>query len=742
VADFNEDDVVDGADLSILMTYFNTQISAYDLNSDGAVNVVDLTILMTQWGPVPECAKQKTALPVLVGGANNVNYNPELAEAIGYQPAVIFGGGQIGDSNNNGLAEPTEITTLINTINESLPPDFDGCLLVDIENAPFDYWQEGPDSPNYAQGVETIRAFLTAAIEARPEAKVGVYPLPYFPSNNPGYQQFWFDKSALQAKWDTYLEMHSAFSDLVKCAAPSYYDGLPSPFTSQAGQKNFYLHKRVLTDLGRAAFPEAQTCAVVWNAYHPAAGGGNYKLPGHMVIPDEEFKADQLQTAMDAEVKCVLNWFPYAYYMGLARADYQPGESPYYEHKVYWTKLLDGVPAEGETAPPGPWDGQPLNHLLNYCNTDAPDDNQGFFGPKFDADCPGLPPQIDYAGCPGQHPSEGGEPGACDLYHLQQTFTRNLMAFQEVALDRDGDTLFTNVDNCPLVANADQTDGDQDGIGDACDICVDIPNPDQHDGDGDGVGDACDDIDGDGAMDLYDDDADGDGMLNGSDICPYVSNPGQEDLDGDGFGDVCDVQTCGNGVLEQVYPADCNPTTMCDLEQCDDGNTAGGDGCSPDCQFEEYPVATFTASPTSGVAPLTVTFDATGSFDPDGQLVSYEWDFEGDGVADLVEATHQPFTHDYALGTYHPSLTVTDDVGYTKNYTLTSDVIAFQCGDGDLNNDGAVTATDLTAIVLNWGQCPVDGVCPWDLSGDGVVDVQDLVQLMFYFGPCSPPPPP
>jgi len=81
----------------------------------------------------------------------------------------------------------------------------------------------------------------------------------------------------------------------------------------------------------------------------------------------------------------------------------------------------------------------------------------------------------------------------------------------------------------------------------------------------------------------------------------------------------------------------------------------------------QSPQAEFSFYLPSGEAELTVntvvTFDGSGSSDPDGRIVSYEWDFDGDGVYDLAsDSPTVEWLYDGA-GDYQASLRVTDDDG-------------------------------------------------------------------------------
>ncbi|MGH3031770.1 MAG: DUF7594 domain-containing protein, partial [Gaiellaceae bacterium] len=74
----------------------------------------------------------------------------------------------------------------------------------------------------------------------------------------------------------------------------------------------------------------------------------------------------------------------------------------------------------------------------------------------------------------------------------------------------------------------------------------------------------------------------------------------------------------------------------------------------------QAPAASFTASPTSGVAPLTVQFTDTST----GTVDSRAWDFQNDGVVDST-AANPSFTYTSA-STYTAKLTVTNGFGSTS----------------------------------------------------------------------------
>jgi len=85
--------------------------------------------------------------------------------------------------------------------------------------------------------------------------------------------------------------------------------------------------------------------------------------------------------------------------------------------------------------------------------------------------------------------------------------------------------------------------------------------------------------------------------------------------------------------------------------------------------INQPPVASFIYSPEKPVVNQTVTFNASSSYDPDGTIVSYVWNF-GDGF----NATGKVVKHSYlANGTYLVNLTVTDTDGAAD--TMTKPVI-------------------------------------------------------------------
>jgi len=79
------------------------------------------------------------------------------------------------------------------------------------------------------------------------------------------------------------------------------------------------------------------------------------------------------------------------------------------------------------------------------------------------------------------------------------------------------------------------------------------------------------------------------------------------------------------------------------------------------------PVAAVTATPISGTVPLTVNLSASGSSDPDGNIVSYQWTF-----GDSTSGTGASVGHTYTtVGTFTAQLKVIDNDGLSATKAVT-----------------------------------------------------------------------
>jgi hypothetical protein len=79
---------------------------------------------------------------------------------------------------------------------------------------------------------------------------------------------------------------------------------------------------------------------------------------------------------------------------------------------------------------------------------------------------------------------------------------------------------------------------------------------------------------------------------------------------------------------------------------------------------DKPPVARFTQDTYLTLINAPVTFNPSQSNDSDGTIVTYMWDWEGDGVYDANFTNADPVSHVYLeAGTYQPTLKVIDNDG-------------------------------------------------------------------------------
>ena len=134
----------------------------------------------------------------------------------------------------------------------------------------------------------------------------------------------------------------------------------------------------------------------------------------------------------------------------------------------------------------------------------------------------------------------------------------------------------------------------------------------------------------------------------------------------------------------------------------------------------QAPIAKASASPNNGYSPLSVNFSSAGSSDPDGDAISYRWDF-GDGqTSTLANPTH--IYSATGVRTFTATLTVTDSSGLTGVATVKvtvgsaaptatiytpangtvvhdGDVVSFS-GAGSDPDDGTLSGASLRWLVL------------------------------------------
>jgi PKD repeat protein len=118
----------------------------------------------------------------------------------------------------------------------------------------------------------------------------------------------------------------------------------------------------------------------------------------------------------------------------------------------------------------------------------------------------------------------------------------------------------------------------------------------------------------------------------------------------------------------------------------------------------QLPVAAAAVSSTAGVAPLTANFSSAGSYDPDGSISSYLWNF-GNGT---TSASANPSSTYTAPGNYTVTLTVTDNRGGQSSRSVVVSVSA------DPNKVLAVNAITMSLVQTSSGN-----------SGKAVVRVVD-----------------
>jgi large repetitive protein len=190
----------------------------------------------------------------------------------------------------------------------------------------------------------------------------------------------------------------------------------------------------------------------------------------------------------------------------------------------------------------------------------------------------------------------------------------------------------------------------------------------------------------DGIIAVYEWDFDSDGTIDSFDEHPLYAYP----VEGNYVAELC--------VEDDVGSRDCDTTDI----------------------LVNLPPVAEANGPYDNEPGVNIQFDSTGSYDPDGTIVLYEWDFDNDGVVDSNDPN--PVYAYGDSGDYTPELCVEDDYGARDCDTADSMINLPPVADA---NGPYYYEVNETFTLDSSASYDLDGTIvsyEWDLDGDGVVD--------------------
>ncbi len=207
------------------------------------------------------------------------------------------------------------------------------------------------------------------------------------------------------------------------------------------------------------------------------------------------------------------------------------------------------------------------------------------------------------------------------------------------------------------------------------------------------------------------------------------------DLDNDGEFEIID------GSVSQQVTYDASGVWAVALRVTD--NEGGTDTASADTDINEPPTARLQPDPPAGNLELSqteawelaVVWHAETSFDPDGQVVQWDWDMDNDGVFELIDGASTQNAMYTASGAYTVNVRVTDNDGATEIATNTVDVneppLAMVTADppsGNLTTQEGQETPTLEVLFDASGSTDTDGSIvryDWDMDNDSVFEIED-----------------